>query len=139
MEFHWQFPDLSMVAIMTFFNVENFFLQMLDDLKAAQIGTEGLFLNADAGFDSGGFRKTCFIEGIHANIDFNKRNSKSIDNQPLLIDELYEERFAVERTNAWLDAFKTLLVRFETSISSWMSQHYLAFSLILLRKSSSTF
>ena len=35
-------------------------------------------------------------------------------NQPLKDDELYKERFSVERTNAWIDAFKALLVRFET-------------------------
>ena len=108
-------------------------------LKSAQIEIKGLFLNADAGFDSEGFRKICFIEDIHPNIDFNKRNIKNTDHQPLLIDELYEERFVVERTNAWIDAFKILLVRFDTSISSWLSQHYLAFSLILLRRCSSTF
>ena len=56
-----------------------------------------------------------------------------IDNQPLLDDLLYKERFAVERTNAWIDAFKTLLIRFETLIQTWTSFHYLAFALILTR------
>lgn len=35
-----------------------------------------------------------------ANIDFNKRNTKNTDNQPLLDDLLYKERFSVERTEA---------------------------------------
>ncbi len=48
-------------------------------------------------------------------------------------DVLYKERFSVERTNAWLDAFKALLVRFETKAQTWMGLHYLAFSLILIR------
>jgi len=77
-----------------------------------------LFLNADAGFDSEGFRRICFAKGIISNIDFNKRNSKnsfkSFDNQPLLDDQLYKERLPVERTNVWIDAFKTTLIRFET-------------------------
>ena len=72
-------------------------------------------------------------KGIIANIDFNKRNSKSMDNQPLLDDLLHEERFSVERTNAWIDAFKALLARFETKARTWISLHHFAISLILIR------
>ncbi len=115
------------------FDIEIFFAKMLSDLEQSQIETNGLFLNADAGFDSEGFREICFSNGIIANIDFNKRNSKNTDNQPLLDDLLYKERFSVERTNAWIDAFKALLVRFETKSQTWLSLHYLAFSLILIR------
>lgn len=115
------------------FNIENFFTKMIEDLKASEIKVNDLFLNADAGFDSQGFRDLCFSNDIIANIDFNKRNSKNTDNQALKDDELYKERFSVERTNAWIDAFKALLVRFETKSQTWMSLHYLAFSLILIR------
>ena len=52
-----------------------------------------------------------------------------MDNQPLLDDLLYKE-------NAWMDAFKALLIRFETKTQTWMSLHYLAFSLILIRNHS---
>ena len=41
--------------------------------------------------------------------------------------------FSAERTNAWIDAFKALLVRFETKARTWMSLHHIAFSLILIR------
>jgi len=75
----------------------------------------------------------CFVKGITANIDSNKRNSKNTDNQSLVDDRLYKERFSVERTNAWIDAFKALLVRFETKTQTWMSRHHLAFLLILIR------
>lgn len=115
------------------FDIEFFFTQMLADLKQACLAINGLFLNADAGFDSKSFRDLCFAHDITANVDFNKRNSKNTDNQPLLDDQLYKERFSVERTNAWLDAFKAILVRFETKSDTWMALHYLAFSLIILR------
>ncbi len=72
--------------------------------------------------------------GIIANIDFNKRNSKTTDYEYLLDDKLYKEYFSVERTNAWIDAFKILLVRFETKSDIWVSLHYLAFIIIFLRK-----
>ena len=121
------------------FKIEVFFTKMLEDLKTSRIKVNDLFLNADAGFDSKGFRALCFTNGIIANIDFNKRNSKNIDNQYLKDEQLYKERFSVERTNAWIDAFKTLLVRFETKSNTWMSFHYLAFALILLRKKTNHF
>lgn len=115
------------------FEIENFFTKMLADMENAQISANGLFLNADAGFDGEALRKVCWSKDIIANIDFNKRNTKNTDNQPLLDDLLYKERFSVERTNAWIDAFKALLVRFETKAQTWLSLHYLAFALILIR------
>jgi len=121
------------------FDIEKSFPKMLADLAKAKISSNSLFMNADAGFDCLALRKICeeteIIANI-ANIDFNKRNTKNmnrIDNQPLLDDLLYKERFSVERTNAWIDAFKTLLIRFETLIQTWTSFHYLAFALILTR------
>ncbi len=115
------------------FEIEKHFIKMLADLQQSQLEINGLFLNADAGFDSVDFRRICFQKGIIANVDFNRRNSKNTDNQPLLDDQLYKERFSVERTNAWIDAFKALLIRFETKALNWLSLHYIAFSLILLR------
>ena len=121
------------------FDIEFFFTKILTDLKEASLEINGLFLNADAGFDSKGFRKLCSLNGIKANIDFNKRNAKNTDNQPLLDEQLYKERFSVERTNAWIDAFKALLIRFETLSITWLGLHYLAFSLILLRNQTNHF
>lgn len=115
------------------YNIDFFFTKMISDLEASHISVDGLFLNADAGFDSKDFRQICLSKGIIANIDFNKRNAKDTDNQPLLDDQLYKERFSIERTNAWIDAFKALLIRFETKAQNWMSLHHLAFSLILIR------
>jgi hypothetical protein len=36
--------------------------------------------------------------------------------------------------NAWLDAFKALLIRFETKLNHWMALHFLAFTVLLSRK-----
>ena len=35
---------------------------------------------------------------------------------------------------AWLDSFKTLLVRYETNVENWLAFHFLAFTVLLLRK-----
>jgi len=75
------------------FEIEKFFVKILEDIEQSKIKINGLLLNADAGFDSQAFRDLCFSKGIIANIDFKKRNSKNTDNQSLLDDLLYKERF----------------------------------------------
>lgn len=84
---------------------------ILGTLENADISYDGLFLNADAGFDTQDFRDYCSLKGIEANIDENKRNSKHADREIFKDELLYLNRFVIERTNAWLDAFKTLLVK----------------------------
>ena len=74
------------------FEIEIFSTKMLADMEQAQISTNGLFLNTDAGFDVEALRKTCWSKDIIANIDFNRRNTKNTDSKPLLDDLLYKER-----------------------------------------------
>ena len=116
------------------YEINKAFKNICEILEQADIDTRGLVMNADAGFDSRGFREYCDGLEILANIDINKRNAKNTDYEYLVDPELYKERFAVERTNAWIDGFKSLLVRYETSARNWMCAHFLAFSIILLRK-----
>jgi transposase len=104
-------------------------------LESMGLNLDGLFLNADAGFDVNDFRELCESKNIFHNIDFNKRRSKSNSNESYLLDnELYKERFSVEQLNAWVDGFKTLRVRYETRSSNWMALHCLAFAIIFIRK-----
>jgi transposase len=107
--------------------------ELFSTLTLADIKPEGLFVNADAGFDSKEFREICFKHGIFPNVDFNVRNGEVNDDE--FLDELlYKERYSIERTNAWLDSFRTLLNRFDTTISSWKAFNYIAFMVILLKK-----
>lgn len=103
-------------------------------LQEAGINLEGVFLNADAGFDSKELRKECAAKSIEANIAINKRNSKD-DATDLYFDEqLYKKRIAIEQANAWLDSFKTLLIRFEVLAQTWLAFHFMAFCLLFLRR-----
>lgn len=52
----------------------------------------------------------------------------------LLITVMYKERWKIERTNAWIDGFKNVLVRFDTTVSSWKGWNFLAFIVIFLKK-----
>jgi len=117
------------------FDIKRTVSEILETLTAAKIQIRGLFMNADAGFDSKEFRAFCDDQDIIANIDINKRNSKDPDKNDYHLDnELYKHRFAVERTNAWIDGFKNLIMRYETNAKHWLGLHHLAFSIIILRK-----
>ena len=114
------------------YNLTETMAQMLSNIRQSNIYTEGLFLNADAGFDVENFRSFCMRNEIIGNIALNHRNGTDFDH--LFDSLLYKKRFVIERTNAWLDAFKALLIRFETKDIFWKALHLLAFAIVLLRK-----
>lgn len=118
------------------FEVEQVFGQLSDLLKEAGIDTAGLFLNADAGFDSQQFRKQCSQMGIEANIAANPRDGQSGEGYVYFDEVLFQRRNVIERANAWLDSFKALLIRFETKAQHWLALHFLAFTALFIRKCS---
>ena len=83
--------------------------------RLADLTIDGAYLNLDSGFDSRHDRKAIFNAGLVPNVKENPRNRKTprrgrkrlfnaaIDALPL----------CVERTFAWEDKFKRLLLRFE--------------------------
>ncbi|NAW50825.1 transposase, partial [Elizabethkingia argentiflava] len=103
-------------------------------LSEVEIDHKELFLNADAGFDSENLRQILEKEEIIANIKTNLRNNKTAKNYYCFDEELYKRRFNIEKANAWLDSFKALLIRFETSVITWNYLHYIAFVILFLRK-----
>ena len=113
-------------------DIEKVIGDMFNDLEKSHIRVDGLFLNADAGFDCDVLRGFLCEKEVIANICINKRRENADD--IFVDDELYAERYSIERTNAWMDSFRTLLNRFDTTVSSWMSWNYLAFAVLLLKK-----
>ena len=96
---------------------------------------KGSYFNADGGFDTKEARKVCFNHGLIPNIAENKRNRKSPKRgrRRLFNEEVYRNRFGSERTFAWVDKFKRLLVRFERKDIYFFGLHCIAFALINLR------
>lgn len=115
-------------------DIKKHFNQLLDWLCSADIQHKGLFLNADAGFDSQEFRTLLLQKDIEANIDFNHRNNLNGDRFEYFDELLYKNRFVIERAFAWLDAFKALLIRYETSAQNWLSLNILAMTACFIRK-----
>jgi transposase len=122
------------------YEIQKLFEELCLLLKKAGIDVAGLFLNADPGFDSEGFKQICEEKQIIPNIKPNPRNSSAKDEQPyesgthIFDEQLYKDRSVIEHANAWIDAFKALMVRFEFSVRNWRSLHLLAFAIIFLRK-----
>ena len=117
------------------FEIKENLTKMVATLQRAGIATEGLFLNGDAGFDAQKMHEICEQHGIVVNIARNEKNRMNPNTKSYPFDsQLYEERFAIEKTNAWIDGFKALLVRYETNAKHWLGLHYLVFAFMLLRR-----
>jgi Transposase DDE domain len=112
----------------------------LTDLKrvarAVGLDVTGAVLNLDAGFDSKANRKCIFNAGLKPNIKENPRNRQTPKRgRKRFFDKVrYKLRFTIERTFAWEDKFKRLLLRFETKQIRHLGFKLLAFTLINLRE-----
>lgn len=117
------------------FQVVPQFSKMIKELNSRDIYVENSILNADKGFDSKSFRRAIARRKIQPNIKENTRNrkTKKRGTKRFYNSEIYKTRFVNERCFAWIDSFRTLLIRFDFLDNSWQIWHYLAFSLILLK------
>jgi Transposase DDE domain len=83
--------------------------------KLTGLALNGSYLNLDGGFDSKANRKVIFNAGMIPNIKENPRNRKTPQRgrKRLFNAAIHALRDRVERTFAWEDKFKRLLLRFE--------------------------
>src|SRR6202035_5754912 len=102
----------------------------LTDLKLA-----GSCLNLGGGFDSRHNRKAIFNAGLIPNIKENPRNRKAAKGgrKRLFNSAIHSLRLRVERTFAWEDKFKRLLLRFEFIQRRHYGMKLMAYTLINLR------
>jgi len=113
--------------------------QSLQALKkvAKEVGLDlrGAYLNLDGGFDSTRNRKCIFNAGLIPNIPENPRNRKrpKRGRKRLFNATLHALRLCVERTFAWEDKFKRLLLRFERIQQRHYGMKLMAYTLINLR------
>ncbi len=99
------------------------------------IKVAGAVFNMDMGFDTKAARKVCFNRQVKPNIPENRRNRvRGKPGPKRFFDQArYANRFCIERTFAWVDKFKRLLIRFERKDAYFKGWHFLAFFLINLR------
>lgn len=117
------------------FNIQEQFMELLALLESATISHEGIFLNADPGFDSELLSSMCQEQGIELNVKPNPRNAKQCGIYYRYYDEeLYKRRTKIEHANAWMDAFKALLIRYEKKAETWLALQWMAFIVMFTRK-----
>src|SRR5713101_371931 len=104
---------------------------------AKQVGLDlrGAYLNLDGGFDSTHNRKLIFNAGMIPNIKENPRNRQTPKRgrKRLFNEAIHALRLHVERTFAWEDKFKRLLLRFEHIQQRHYGMKLMAYTLINLR------
>jgi transposase len=105
-------------------------------MKRLGLHFSGAYFNADSAFDTKEARKTCFNYQVIPNIPQNPRSRKQVKRgrKPLFNEAVYHQRFCCERTFAWVDKFKRLLVRFERTDALFFGAHCMAFAMINLRQ-----
>ncbi len=103
--------------------------------KEVGLDLNGAYLTLDGGFDSLANRKCIFNAGMIPNITENPRNRKTTKRgrKRLFNAAIHALRLQVERTFAWEDKFKRLLLRFERIQQRHYGMKLMAYTLINLR------
>jgi IS5 family transposase len=103
--------------------------------KQVALELRGAYFNLDGGFDSAHNRKCMFNAGLIPNIPENPRNRKhpKRGRKRVCNAAIHALRTRVERTFAWEDKFKRLLLRFERIQQRHYGLKLMAYTLINLR------
>ena len=109
--------------------------QLCKEIKTVLKTQVSVCMNADSGFDNKGLRKYLFNHHIKPNIKENPRNRKKAKRgrKREFNEESYKNRFVIERTFAWLDKFRTLVIRYERKTSFWLGFHFIALTLLNMK------
>lgn len=104
-------------------------------MKQLGLVIAGALFNADSAFDTRDARKVCFNHGLIPNIAQNHRNRKTVKRgrKRLFNPDVYKQRFGSERSFAWIDKFRALLIRYDRKAVNFLGGHHLAFAMINLR------
>jgi len=104
--------------------------------KTAGLDLGGAYLNLDSGFDSKHNRKCIFNAGMIPNIKENPRNRKQTKRgrKRLFNEAIHVLRTHVDRTFAWEDKFKRVILRFEHIQQRHFGMKLLAYTLINVRE-----
>ncbi len=117
------------------YNLKTHLQDAFKSIKRLGLDIQGAFFNADKAFDTKDARKTCFNHGVIPNIDENKRNRKTAKRgrKRFFNKDVYKHRFTSERSFAWIDKFRALLVRFYRKDAYFLGAHFIVFAMINLR------
>ena len=90
-------------------------------------------LIADKGYDSNKARKLIESRGMLPIIPARKNNTKATHQDGRHLKR-YRNRWIIERTNAWLQNFRRLVVRYERSYIIFEGLIHMAFAMMILKR-----
>ena len=104
--------------------------------KTVGLDLAGAYLKLDSGFDSKRNRKCIFTAGLIPNLTENSRNRKRTKRgrKRFFNAAIHALRARVDRTFAWEDKFKRLLLRFEHIQQRHFGMKLMAYTLINVRE-----
>lgn len=115
------------------------FFGLIEAADLFELDISGSYLTTDSGFDSLANRVTILGQGLIPVIKPNPRSSGSSAYFQKRLEEfeqyrnVYHQRFIIERSFAWEDTYRKLVIRYEKLQAIHMGFKYLAYSMINLR------
>lgn len=113
------------------------FNRLIDFASLLDLDLKNSFFNLDSGFDSEYNKFIIRKHNMIPNIKVNARGTKDRDKLYKKYDdfnpEIYKQRFNIERTFAWQDTYRKLVIRYEKLESTHTGFKYLAYSVMNLR------
>lgn len=95
------------------------------------------YLTLDSGFDSDYNKSLIRFYQMRPVIKPNRRGTKDENKLETMFDDfdesIYKQRFKIERTFAWQDAYRKLVTRYEKLECTHLGFKYLAYSMMNLR------
>jgi len=113
--------------------------RFVEHAQYAELSIYDSFITLDSGFDSSFNRSLIESFGLIPVIKPNRRSIEDPEKLLALYEEfdyfkdVYEERYKVERTFAWQDTYRKLVIRYERLQCTFTGFRYLAYSMINLR------
>jgi len=117
------------------FQLDTHVRQMVKAMKRLDLPLDHAYLNADSAFDTKVIRNYCFNHTLIPNSPGNPRHQKRPrrGRKRLFNPLVYKKRLSIERTFAWLDSYRALLIRMDRSDTLFLAAFQLAFALLNFR------
>ena len=115
------------------------FTNLLEIADFLELEINNSHLTLDSGFDNAETKSEIVFRGLVPVIKPNPRGIKDREKIQKILDDfkllenIYKERYKIERCFAWEDTYRKLAVRYEKLQSTFMGFRYLSYSMINFR------
>ena len=111
---------------------------LMDIADVLDLDMKGAYMTLDSGFDSMHNKWLVDYCGLIPVIKPNRRNMQPAQLNEVLdafeeVKDIYKRRYIIERTFAWQDTYRKLVIRYEKLQCTFLGFRYLAYSMINFR------